>query len=121
VLRELNLTLTTYSLAPCWDEELPYYGLFIERGDLWNSEQATRLAEVLDDRLARLNMEYSSKRNSARLGRVRLELLPSGAWQEWDRKRLVRSGGTLEQYKHPCLIPDLRLRETLPVEQEIGC
>src|SRR6202011_4419307 len=33
VLRETDLTLGTYSMAPCWDEELPYYGLFVERGD----------------------------------------------------------------------------------------
>ena len=34
VLRDLNLNLTAYSLAPCWDEQQPYYGLFVERGDL---------------------------------------------------------------------------------------
>ena len=27
-----GLTLTAYSVAPCWDEEQPFYGLFIERG-----------------------------------------------------------------------------------------
>jgi hypothetical protein len=117
VLRDLNLTLTAYSLAPCWNEELPYYGLLVERGDLPNREQGARLAEKLDDRLGQLNIEYASKRASARLGGVRLELLPSGAWQEWDRKRLARTGGTLEQYKHPCLIPDTGLRDSLPIER----
>ena len=38
VLRELDLTLTAYSLAPCWDDEQPYYGLFVERGDLPDAE-----------------------------------------------------------------------------------
>ena len=33
-LRDLNLNLTAYSVAPCWDDEQPYYGLFVERGDL---------------------------------------------------------------------------------------
>jgi hypothetical protein len=117
VLRELNLTLTAYSLAPCWNEELPYYGLFVERGDVRNREQGVLLAAKVDDRLRQLNIEYASKRASARLGGVRLELLPSGAWQEWDRKRLAHTGGTPEQYKHPCLIADTSLRDSLPVEQ----
>jgi hypothetical protein len=28
------------------------------------------------------------------------------SWTRWDRERLQRTGGTLEQYKHPCLIGD---------------
>src|SRR5205814_2963018 len=39
VLPGLNLTLTSYILAPCWDDATPYYGLFIERGDLMNGHQ----------------------------------------------------------------------------------
>ena len=50
---------------------------------------------------------------------VRLALLPANAWQQWDRQRLLRTGGTIEQYKHPCLIPDLNFRSTMPVEREL--
>jgi hypothetical protein len=113
VLRELDLTLTTYSLAPCWDDVLPYYGLFVEESDLALPQQGQRLAEALDRRLAEANIEYASKRGSMRLGPVRLESLPSGTWQRWDRQRLQRSGGTPEQYKHPCLIPDPQFRASL--------
>jgi hypothetical protein len=119
-LRQMGLTLTAYSVAPCWDEELPYYGLFVERGDLANVEQGMQLVEALDRRLCQLNVEYAGKRGSLRLGAVRLELLPGGTWQAWDRQRQMRSGGPLEQYKHPCLIPDLNFRSTLPVEQELA-
>src|SRR5207248_7204792 len=28
-LRELDLALTSYSVAPCWHDELPSYGLFV--------------------------------------------------------------------------------------------
>ena len=49
VLRELDLTLTAYSLAPCWPNnesahgngakfEQPYYGLFVEQGDLSDAD-----------------------------------------------------------------------------------
>lgn len=117
VLRELEVPLTAYSLAPCWHDEMPYYGLFVERGDFFNREQGQWLAERLDRRLAELNMEYAEKRRG-RLGPIRVMFLPPGTWQAWDRQRLARTGGTLEQYKHPCLIPDLRFWETMPVEHE---
>jgi len=119
-LRQLDMTLTAYTLAPCWDDERPYYGLFVERGDFQNPEQACRLAEVLERELAQGNIEYASKRDSYRLGAVRVEMLPAGTWQRWDADRLKRSGGTAEQYKHPCLIPDPKFRETMPVEQELS-
>lgn len=120
VLQETGIALNTYSLAPCWDENLPYYGLFVEEGDFVYAEQARLFAEALDIRLGELNVEYASKRESLRLGAIRVQILPDGAWAAWDRQRLARNGGTLEQYKHPCLIPDSNLRETLPVLREVS-
>ena len=105
ILRELDTTLSAYSLAPCWDDEMPYYGLFLERGDL-SEAAAAKLADRLDDRLRSANIEYASKRDTRRLGTVRPEWVEAGFWQEWDRARLARSGGAPEQYKHPCLITD---------------
>jgi hypothetical protein len=119
VLRELDLTLGTYSLAPCWpsatgaDFEQPYYGLFLEADDLPNPSVGPRLAERLDARLRQHNIEYDSKRSSRRLGPVRLEVVPRGFWARWDRQRLEHSGGALEQYKHPCLIADPKFSEAL--------
>jgi hypothetical protein len=104
-LRELDVTLTAYSLAPCWDDEMPYYGLFLEKGDL-SEDDAAKLADRLDNRLSSANIEYASKRDTRRLGAVRPEWVAPGFWQEWDRSRLSRSGGPPEQYKHPCLITD---------------
>jgi hypothetical protein len=106
VLGELGLSLGTYSVAPCWPEEdggVPYYGLFLEEADAGRGD----LAERMEEELCRVNIEYESKRSSARLGPVRVEVLPTGYWSRWDRARLERNGGTLEQYKHPCLIGDL--------------
>ncbi len=119
VLHDLDLCLSTYSVAPCWDDEQPYYGLFLERDDLPSLEAGVRLVEALDQRLMKLNVEYADKRESLRLGAVRLALLPHGAWQDWDRTRLARTGGTLEQYKHPCLISDPKFRESIRVEEEL--
>jgi hypothetical protein len=119
VLRELNLTLTAYTLAPCWDDDQPYYGLFIERGDLTDRAHGLKLAEALERRLGAVNDEYAAKRQSRRLGPVRLLLLPTHTWQQWDRQRLARTGGSLEQYKHPCLISDPKFRDSVPVETEV--
>ncbi|MBV9126155.1 MAG: GH3 auxin-responsive promoter family protein, partial [Planctomycetes bacterium] len=120
VLHDLNLSLTAFSLAPCWDDELPYYGLFVERGDLTGMDQGPRLVEGLDQRLKQVNIEYAGKRESGRLGPVQLESLPSGTWEAWDRRRLARSGGTAEQYKHPCLIPDLKFRDSIRADEGAG-
>ncbi len=119
LLRERDRSLAAYSLAPCWDDHAPYYGLFVERADFASEHEALELANALDRRLSELNIEYAGKRSSLRLGGVRLEFLAEGTWQDWDRKRLAKSGGTPEQYKHPCLIPDLGFRATMPVETEL--
>jgi hypothetical protein len=118
-LREMDLSLTAYSLVPCWDDEQPYYGLFVERGDFSDREHARRLATALDRRLGAINMEYASKRESHRLGPIRVALTPTGAWQHWDRQRWLRTGGNLEQYKHPCLITDPHFRDNMEVEEEL--
>jgi hypothetical protein len=112
-LKSLDLSLTAYSLAPCWDDDQPYYGLFVEQGDLRQPDHGARLTEMLDRRLSGENIEYASKRESLRLGPIRLELLSDGAWSHWDRQRLAQQGGTLEQYKHPCLINDVKFRESM--------
>jgi len=119
-LSELNESLTSFSLAPCWDNEDPYYGLFVERGDFTQPDEAIGLAEAVDRHLRRLNIEYDAKRDSRRLGSVRALLMPRGAWNHWDRQRLQRTGGTAEQYKHPCLIPDPNFRQQVPVECELA-
>ncbi len=118
ILQELNLSLTAYTVAPCWDELLPYYGLFIERGDLASPQEGEQLAMKLDQHLKQLNIEYAAKRDSKRLGELRLQLLPSGTWSRWDQARLAKTGGSCEQYKHPCLVADPGFRETLSVGQE---
>lgn len=124
VLHLLDLKLSTYTLAPCWPSasngngQLPYYGLFIEQKDFQIPKQGELLVQELDSHLRDLNVEYDAKRESMRLDEVHLHLLPAGTWQEWDRQRLLKSGGTLEQYKHPCLIGDLDFHKSMPEAQD---
>ena len=50
--------------------------------------------------------EYANKRDTRRLGPVRTIPIPDGSWAEFQKRRLAQSGGTVEQYKQPHLIPD---------------
>jgi len=119
-LRACDAKLSCFSLAPCWDDVQPYYALFIERGDLTTREDSQRLARTFEAKLAEANIEYAAKRESQRLGPIRICVFPAGTWAEWDRQRLARTGGTLEQYKHPSLISDPKFRESMKVEEEIA-
>lgn len=107
--------LTAYALAPCWDEVQPYYGLFLEEQDALNPALLKRFVTALDLALGENNIEYEAKRTSGRLGPVRVHLLPAGAWAKWDRDRVAKTGGSPEQYKHPCLIGDMNFRDTIPI------
>lgn len=114
ILKDLDVALNVYSVAPVWHDEQPYYGLFVESSEL-SIDLANRIAHLLEGNLRKANIEYDSKRESARLGPIRAFLLPPGTWQKWDRERLKKTGGTLEQYKHPCLINDLQFKsQVLP-------
>jgi hypothetical protein len=101
-----ELRLRSYLLLPSWGEP-PFYSLLVEAPDVATPGTADRLAASVEDHLRAHNVEYASKRDTLRLGPVRTILLPEGAWVEFQKRRLARSGGTVEQYKQPHLIPDL--------------
>lgn len=107
--------LTAYALAPCWDDAQPYYGLFLEEPDAADAALLRRFLITLDLALGEQNIEYEAKRTSGRLGPVRAHVLPAGFWSQWDRDRVARTGGSPEQYKHPCLIGDVEFARTAPV------
>lgn len=108
-----------YSLAPVWDDERPYYGLFVEEPDAADEPALRRYLAEYDRCLGELNIEYAAKRDGARLGPVRAVVLPAGFWAGWDRDRLAATGGSPEQYKHPCLIGDLGFRVSVPAGREV--
>jgi hypothetical protein len=120
VAAEVNrhgLPLPVYTLAPCWDDRQPHYVLLIESG-IWSESAANEVAEAIDIALGGSNDEYRSKRSSGRLGEIRIDWLAPGTWAKWDRERLAKTGGTAEQYKHPCLIGDTAFHKTLRSSNE---
>jgi GH3 auxin-responsive promoter len=104
--RAARVRLSSYLVAPVWDDP-PYYVLLVEEGDLAQGGASETLRVAVERELRRQNVEYVCKRDSLRLGPVRILAIPNGSWSEFQRRRLVRSGGTVEQYKQPHLVPDL--------------
>jgi hypothetical protein len=109
--RALGLRLSSFLLLPTWGDP-PYYSLLVEQGDLPKQASGDRLAAEADAQLKALNVEYENKRATLRLGPIRIRRLPAGSWDDFQARRLARSGGTVEQYKQPCLMADLNAIQT---------
>jgi hypothetical protein len=116
---ETDLRLKSYLLLPAWGEP-PYYSLLVESSDLPTAPAASQLAQAVEDQLRRHNLEYANRRDTLRLGPVRTIALPDGSWAEFQKQRLARSGGTVEQYKQPHLIPDPGAIDTFPVRDLVS-
>lgn len=106
-----GVRLGSYLLLPCWGDP-PYYTLLVEETDLPRGAAAERLAAEVEAALMRQNAEYENRRSTLRLGATRLARIVPGSWAQFQRRRLARSGGTVEQYKQPHLIPDLKAIES---------
>jgi len=82
----------------------PYYELRLEAD---GGIDLDRLAKLLDEALGELNIEYSAKRKSGRLGPVRPVALPTGALQRTEDDNIRTRLGRAEQYKHQYLLTDI--------------
>jgi len=111
-VERLRVDLSCFTLSPVWDEP-PRYRLHFEGHDVPHPALARQLATTVDARLQELNCEYKEKRATGRLDDVQPQPLPTGTWRHFARHRQSRLGGSLEQYKHPCLSPDLKFSDTL--------
>ncbi len=98
--------LASFLLLPSWGDP-PRYNLLVETSDLNGEASAARLAAAVEAELAGQNAEYENRRATLRLDPIRIRRLPPGSWADFQRRRLARSGGTVEQYKQPCLLADL--------------
>jgi hypothetical protein len=119
VAKRVSQPITAYSLAPVWDDSAPYYAIFLEEPDAANEAGLRAFLKELDRALGEENIEYAAKRESGRLGPLRAALIPAGTWGKWDRERLAKTGGSPEQYKHPCLLGDLAFKDTMTVLHEV--
>ncbi len=110
-LAQLNAKVSYFTLTPAWGDP-PCYRLLVDEAEIAPA-QRLRLSPIIDASLRRLNCEYDDKRRTSRLRPVNVVGLPAGTWQQLIRMRQLRSNGSLEQYKHPCLAPDLEYHDRL--------
>jgi hypothetical protein len=108
--RELAMPLKSFLVLPAWGDP-PHYHLLVEDPDVPDDLALDRLAAEVEVQLRRVNLEYENKRETLRLGAIRPFRIPAGSWADFQRRRLSRSGGTVEQYKQPCLLSDLEAIE----------
>ncbi|MCA9073602.1 MAG: GH3 auxin-responsive promoter family protein [Planctomycetaceae bacterium] len=112
VTEQLSLQLSHYTFAPQWGNP-PFYQLLVEEHEFANPAEAKQLATMIDQELQHLNCEYADKRSTGRLDQLRPHLLPRGTWQMVIDRKQSQLGGSIEQYKHPCLKPDLNFAASL--------
>ena len=108
--RQLGLSLEHFTVAPAWGEP-PEYQLLLEERDVGLPRMREMLVSCVDHNLQQLNCEYREKRGSGRLAPMRCVALADGTWDRFIANRISRVGGSLEQYKHPCLVPDLDFKQ----------
>ncbi len=112
----LGIHIEQYTVAPEWGTP-PRYLLLTERGATTSGPTApdaaksVALAIRVDRRLQELNCEYREKRETGRLASLEARTIPVGSWKRLCEERTTRVGGSVEQYKHPCLVPDVRFVE----------
>ena len=109
--QSLGHSLRLFTLTPTWGEP-PGYRLFVD----WSARPAETdiprllmdIAHSVDTELRERNVEYDEKRGTGRLSQINAVAMDSSTWQRFTSARQSRSGGSAEQYKHPCLVPDPR-------------
>ncbi len=113
---KLGHRLSSYLLLPRWGE-VPYYNLLVEAGDVPDDASVHRLQRAVEAEMQEVNCEYENRISTRRLGPIRIARIPSGSWAEFQKRRLQKSGGTVEQYKQPCLLSDLNAYQSFDLTE----
>ncbi len=96
--RSVGRRVEDFVLAARWSDP-PFYRLYIGPGPA-----PAALATAVDAHLGRLNIEYASKRSSARLRAIEPVIVQRGAFQALDQRRAIRFRAANEQFKHQYLL-----------------
>lgn len=101
-----RIPLKTWTLTPVWGHP-PGYRLYLEADSPGiDTPHLQLLAQSVDEQLSKLNVEYAERRVTGRLQGVTIEVLSADIWRRFVENRTTAGGGSPEQYKHPCLMPD---------------
>ncbi len=99
---EHSVTDSDFVLAPQWADP-PFYRLYIETAENRPDGWARRFAGAVDEHLQKINIEYSSKRSSGRLGVMEPAVVQSGVFASLDAALATRFRQSNEQFKHKYL------------------
>ncbi len=111
VSKSIGKTIFAFLVCPHWDDPA-YYALTIEKSDVAGRED--EIAELFEEALQNLNIEYAEKRKSHRLGAVRIQTVADDFFANDDLKRIA-SLGRGEQYKRKFLLSDVDADKDLPL------
>lgn len=111
-----NADVLQFTLTPVWGDP-PGYRLFVSCDESTaHPQRLSRFANSADTFLRQRNCEYDEKRGNGRLAGLQCQVVPPDAWQTFTRNRLTTSGGSADQYKHPCLLPDAKFEDRFIIE-----
>ena len=99
--------IQSFTLAPRWADP-PYYQLLVELAEPAPPvDQLKVLLARIDDELQAVNLEYSAKRQSQRLGPMQMAILVTGEFDRMRRERSSDIGRSDAQVKLPHLHTEL--------------
>jgi hypothetical protein len=107
---KMGVPFETFTTSPVFGDP-PGYVLMVEAGTWGN--RASEIVRQIDEELALMNCEYADRLATGRLRGLQILELEPGTWTAFREKRIARTGGSLEQYKHPCLVNDLDFSDTV--------
>jgi hypothetical protein len=99
VMSQVGGDVTTFTMAPVWADP-PYYLLCIEDRKTRGSDAMADLADRIDRTLGQMNQEYASKRQSRRLGPLRIRQPACVTNTRPDRAPVPAGPMHHEQHKH---------------------
>lgn len=92
--QRLNVDMGLYLCGPRWCE-LPNYVVAVE-AETWRIDHT--IARCIDEELKKINVEYASKRDSARLGCIEVTTVPQGVVNAYVERK--RQNGNATQFKY---------------------
>ena len=111
-----QIPIEHFTVEPEFGDSPGYVGI-LESG-VWQLHEKF-LTRQIDQQLSLMNCEYENRLQTGRLKPLRICEIAPGTWNAFRQKRIRRIGGSLEQYKHPCLVNDLNfvanLRQLRPL------
>jgi hypothetical protein len=114
---QAELNLHSFTLFP-GATPFPHYILLAEFAAPADQGRLKTLVQELDRELGHRNVEYSSKRNSRRLGAPELWVTRPGSYAAWRWRRMV-AGANDAQLKAPCLTRDARFHQYFDIVAQI--